>query len=425
MLPPEQILQYGLKREIAMKIVVLGAGLQGNIAVTDLCDSELSPGEKDITIADYDFTKAKDVGDRLKVNPVQCDVTDHDRLIKTIKGADVVINCVQYNWNVDIMKACLEVKSHYIDLGGLFHVTRKQFELHDEFLKAGLTAVLGMGSTPGTMNVMAGYAAGKLDTVKEAHAICACGDFTKTNAVIGIPYSLITVMEEHTMDPWILKNGELISVPAGSGEEVIQFSEPIGPAKAKYCIHSEPAQFARSFKDKGIQEASFKLSLPEAFEDRVKFLADVGFASQENIIIDGAEVNPLKTMVAVINRYLDRYDGSQDGELNDCDVLRAIVRGTKDNVEKEIVVESVIRTSKRWGFMAGALDTGVPPSIVAQMLVNGQITERGACSPEQCVPPVAYFKELEKREMPVYLMEKTPLSSDDFKHLNEVMHRPK
>ena len=408
-----------------MKIVVLGAGLQGNITVTDLCDQELSPGEKDIMIADYDFAKAKDVGDRLKVNPVQCDVTDHDRLAATVRGADVVINCVQYNWNVDIMKACLEEKSHYIDLGGLFHVTRKQFELHDDFLKAGLTAVLGMGSTPGTMNVMAGYAAGMLDTVREAHAICGCGDFTKTNAVIGIPYSLLTVMEEHTMDPWILKDGKLVSVPAGSGEEIIMFSEPIGPAKAKYCIHSEPAQFARSFKDKGIQEASFKLSLPEAFEDRVKFLADVGFADREKILIDGAEVDPLKTMVAVVNRYLERYDGSQDGELNDCDVLRTVVRGTKDNVEKEIIVESVIRTSKKWGFMAGALDTGVPPSIVAQMLVKGQITVRGVCSPEQCVPSALYFKELEKREMPVYLVEKTSLSGNDFSCLNEAMSRPK
>ncbi len=408
-----------------MKIVVLGAGLQGNIAVTDLCDRKLSPGEKEITIADYDFSKAKAVGDRWNVNPVQCDVTDHNRLIETVRGADVVINCVQYNWNVDIMKACLEVKSHYIDLGGLFHVTRKQFELHEDFLRNGLTAVLGMGSTPGTMNVMAGYAAGMLDTVKEAHAICGCGDFTRTNAVIGIPYSLLTVMEEHTLDPWILKDGELILVPAGSGEEVIQFSEPIGSAKAKYCIHSEPAQFARSFHDKGIKEASFKLSLPEAFEDRVKFLADVGFASQEKILVDGFEVNPLKTMVAVVNRYLERYDGSQDGELNDCDVLRAVVRGMKDDVEKEIIVESVIRTSKKWGYMAGALDTGVPPSIVAQMLISGRISVRGACSPEQCVPPLPYFRELEKREMPVYLVEKTPLSNHDFNCLNAAMFRPK
>jgi saccharopine dehydrogenase-like NADP-dependent oxidoreductase len=323
------------------------------------------------------------------------------------------------------MKACLEVKAHYIDLGGLFHVTRKQFELHDEFVKAGLTAVCGMGSTPGTMNVMAGYAANLLDTVSEAHAICGCGDFTKSNAVIGIPYSLLTVMEEHTMDPWILKNGELVPVPAGSGKEMIPFSEPIGLAEAFYCIHSEPAQFSRSFKNKGIKEASFKLSLPAAFEERVRFLAEVGFATQEKIKADNQEVNPLKTMVAVVNRYLAEYDGSQDGPLNDCDVLRAVVKGTKDGVEKEVIVESVIRTSKRWGFMAGALDTGVPPSIVAQMLCKGDITERGVLSPEQCIPPILYFKELERREMPVYVVEKTPLSSNDFSYLNRVMKEPK
>ena len=408
-----------------MKIVVLGAGLQGNIAVTDLCDQQLSPGKKDITVADYDFAKAKDVAERLGVKAAECDVTVHDKLVSVIRGADVVINCVQYNWNIDIMKACLEVKAHYIDMGGLFHVTRKQFELHEDFLKAGLTAVLGMGSTPGTMNVMAGYAASKLDTVREAHAICGCGDFTKTKAVIGIPYSLLTVMEEHTMDPWILKDGQLMPVPAGSGEETILFSEPIGLAEARYCIHSEPAQFARSFKDKGIRDATFKLSLPKEFEDRVKFLADVGFATQEKILVDGVEVNPLHTMVAVINRYLSRYDNAGDGELNDCDVLRAVVRGTKDGLEKEIIVESVIRTSTKWGFMAGALDTGVPPSIVAQMLVNNQITERGTCSAEQCVPPIPYFRELEKREMPVYIVEKTPLSSENFNYLKNVMSRPK
>ena len=101
------------------------------------------------------------------------------------------------------------------------------------------------------------------------------------------------------------------------------------------------------------------------------------------------------------------------------------MKGTKDGVEKEVIVESVIRTSEKWGFMAGALDTGVPPSIVAQMICKGQITERGALAGEQCVPPILYFKELAKREMPVYCVEKTPLSSDDFEQLNQAMNKPK
>ncbi|NLD18686.1 MAG: hypothetical protein GX663_00340 [Clostridiales bacterium] len=267
------------------------------------------------------------------------------------------------------MKACLEVYAHYIDLGGLFHVTKKQLELEEDFKKTGLTAVLGMGSTPGTMNVMAGYAA--------------------------------------------------------SGREMIAFSEPIGAAEAFYCIHSEPVQFAKSFKDKGIKNASIKLSLPAEFEERISFLASVGFATEEPVKAAGYEVNPLKTMVSVVNRYLERYDGSQDGDLNDCDVLRAVVTGTKDGVEKEVAVECVIRTSEKWGFMAGALDTGVPPSIVVQMICNGQITERGSLGAEMCVPPIPYFKELAKRQMPVYCVEKTPFSSSDFMQLNREMYKPK
>lgn len=408
-----------------MKLVILGAGLQGNIVCTDLCDKELSPDPKDITIADYDYDKAKNVADKFGLKAVQLDVTNKVKLIEVIKGADVVINCVQYNWNVDIMRACLEVKCHYIDLGGLFHVTKTQLELHNEFKAAGLTAILGMGSTPGTMNVMAGYAAGKLDTIEEAHAICACGDFTKSNAVIGIPYSLLTVMEEHTLEPWVLKDGVLQPVPPQSGKEMIPFSEPIGIAEAFYCIHSEPVQFANSFKNKGIKNASFKLSLPAEFEKRISFLAEVGFATENSIHVGGTEVNPLKTLVAVVNKYVENYDDSEDGGLNDCDVLRAVVIGTKDGIEKEITVESVIRTSQKWGFMAGALDTGVPPSIVAQMLCKGEITERGAFGGEIGIPAIPYFKELAKREMPVYCIEKTPLSSDDFNQLNEAMFKPK
>lgn len=408
-----------------MKIVILGAGIQGSIVATDLCDPQLSPGEKEVLICDYDFSKAKETAEKLNIQALQCDVTDRTSLLAAISGAHVVINCVQYNWNVEIMRACLTVSAHYIDLGGLFHVTRKQFELHDDFEKAGLTAILGMGSTPGTMNVMAGYGAGLLDTVTEAHAICACGDFTKSSAVIGIPYSLITVMEEHTLDPWILTDGVLQPVPAGSGKELISFPEPIGTAEAFYCIHSEPAQFARSFKDKGIREASFKLSLNKDFEDRIRFLADLGFASSEPVPAGNQSAEPLKVLTAVVNRYLERYDNTLDGALNDCDVLRAIVRGTKNGIEKEIIVESVIRTSAKWGFMAGALDTGVPPSIVAQMLCRQQITQRGALSGEQAVPPLPYFRELAKREMPVYCIEKTPLSGTSFDQLREVMNRPK
>ncbi|MHB2019626.1 MAG: saccharopine dehydrogenase C-terminal domain-containing protein, partial [Candidatus Xenobia bacterium] len=44
-----------------------------------------------------------------------------------------------------------------------------------------------------------------------------------------------------------------------------------------------------------------------------------------------------------------------------------------------------------------ALDTGVPPSIVAQMIASGEIKARGVLAPEACIPPQRFFDELALR----------------------------
>ena len=59
---------------------------------------------------------------------VKADVTDGAALGGLLRGAGSVINSVQYYFNLPVMKACLEAKVPYIDLGGLFHTTRKQLE---------------------------------------------------------------------------------------------------------------------------------------------------------------------------------------------------------------------------------------------------------------------------------------------------------
>ena len=67
----------------------------------------------------------------------------------------MLVNSASYRVNLDAMRACLEAGCHYIDLGGLYWLTGRQLELSDEFERAGLLALLGMGSSPGKTNVMA------------------------------------------------------------------------------------------------------------------------------------------------------------------------------------------------------------------------------------------------------------------------------
>ena len=87
------------------------------------------------------------------------DARDPASLSAALEGADVVVNAADYRLNLDVMRGALGAGAHYVDLGGLFHVTRQQLELDADFRAAGLSAILGLGSAPGKTNLLAAAAA--------------------------------------------------------------------------------------------------------------------------------------------------------------------------------------------------------------------------------------------------------------------------
>jgi saccharopine dehydrogenase-like NADP-dependent oxidoreductase len=55
-----------------------------------------------------------------------------------------------------------------------------------------------------------------------------------------------------------------------------------------------------------------------------------------------------------------------------------------------------------WEEAGSNIDTGMPASIIAQMIKEEAIAEKGSFAPEAVVPPRLFFKELRKRKMVVY-----------------------
>ena len=160
-----------------MHIIVLGgAGAMGRIAARTL--TEYTDIDQ-ITIADYNEERAQEVAASLHKSNIevrQIDVNDEERLRTLLRGADVVLNAVEYVFNLPVLKACIQEKVHYADLGGLFHMTRRLMELNDAVSAAGITAILGMGGTPGVTNVLARAAVNKLDRVDSIKVQLGCSD---------------------------------------------------------------------------------------------------------------------------------------------------------------------------------------------------------------------------------------------------------
>jgi saccharopine dehydrogenase-like NADP-dependent oxidoreductase len=144
-----------------------------------------------VIVADHDIGPAKDLG----VECVTVDVTDRQSLRWALDGAFATIASLPYRFNLEAMVGALEVGAHYIDLNNLFHMTHHQLERHSAFESAGLMAVIGMGSAPGIVNVLAVHAARDLDVVREVHCLVGSIDRTRfrDRPPLGFDYSADTL----------------------------------------------------------------------------------------------------------------------------------------------------------------------------------------------------------------------------------------
>ena len=380
-----------------MHIIVLGgAGAMGRVTVRTLTEYE---DVDQITIADYNEARAHEVAVALnssKLHVQQIDVTNEARLDALVQGADVVLSAVEYVFNQPILRACIRQKVHYADLGGLFHMSRTLLAMSDEVEAAGITAILGMGGTPGITNLLARMAVDKLERVDSIKVQLGCGDQTPSTAPLVAPYSIRTVLDEFTKQPQVFAGGAWHAQEPLTGQEELVFPSPVGRATAIYSLHSECATFPASFQEKGIGYVSFKIAFPNDFLTKLKFLVDLGFGSNEPISVQGVKVSPRE----VLARLLEAVP-VEEVEPQDCDVLRIVATGQAHGQQVEITNQVVVLPYRRWGIGAGALDTGTPLAIAGRMLARGKITMRGAFGPEVCVPTETFFREAAKYAMHV------------------------
>ncbi len=381
-----------------MKFVVLGgAGAMGQVIVRDLAHT--TPGDAQIVIADLNPSKAEEVRKSVqsggtKISTAAANLKDPESLKKAFSGASVVVNSTPYYFNVQVMEAALEAGCHYLDLGGLFHITRKQLELNEKFKQKNLLACLGMGAAPGITNIMAAHAAHELDAVETVDIAVAGVDFVQCNHPCLPPYALDTILDEYALEPWVFEAGKFLAKPPMSGEQWLDLPEPVGRMRAFLTLHSEVATIPLNYQHKGIKNCTYRLGLPAQFHERMKFLVDLGFAEKDSLSVDGAQVNPRAILAAIIGKHPMPTQDPDDAE-----VIRVDVLGTKHGRPASVRMETTVLSNPEWKVSCGALDTGVPPSIVAQMIGLGVINDRGVLAPEVCVPPELFFTELAKRSI--------------------------
>lgn len=396
-----------------MRVIQIGAGTQGIATALDLAWNK---NMERFTLADFNLNRAREVANLCnkkygnRVDPVKCDVTNHDELVKLIKGYDVVINETNYYFNCAIMDACLDAHVNYIDIGGLYVETIKQTKYDKKFKDAGLLAIIGIGGTPGVTNVCAAWAADKLDTVETIDFFCGCGDWGESKN-FEVTYSIETIMDEFFMRPIQYINGEFVEVEPRSGNMTVQYPQPVGEQNAYYLMHSEQGSIPESFKDKGLKNCTYRIGFPDDILGKLKFLHQLGFSRQETVNFEGHDIKPVK----VLKKLMELQPKDPNAKINDCDMIKTVVIGMKDGKKIKYTLDMICRPTKEWPELLGAqVYIGGAPAWAAELMRTGVINKKGALAPELCIPPGAFFAEAAKREMYVRANKTELLGTDDW-----------
>jgi lysine 6-dehydrogenase len=277
--------------------------------------------------------------------------------------------------------------------------------MHERFRAAGLTAIVGSGSAPGIVNVMARYAYLRLDTVEYVRIRDGIVNFAPPPAPLVAPYALDTLLNEFTMNPWTFVDGNYRELTPFSGAEEVDFPEPVGRQTAFHTIHSEPCTIPASFGDKGIREVSFKLSLPKTFEQKLRLLVDLGVSGTEPVTFDGMSIEPRKLLIHLVDRSLEKLDSEPPAAPDDHKVLRVSVRGTRGGQLQDYVMESVLHPHREWDMPTSTWTVGYPGAVTTRLLGAGVIDRPGVYGGEAVIPPEIYFAELNKQGIHVTIAQ--------------------
>jgi lysine 6-dehydrogenase len=362
------------------RIAVLGAGAMGSAAAVLLARH----ADVDLLVVDVDAARAAKVAGRAGANARSLEADE--RVATVLKDVSAVAACLPYRLNLEVMEAALASGCHYADLGGLFHVTLKQWELHDRFREAGLSAVMGIGSAPGITNVLARLGADELDAVTSIDMVNGAVDLSEGGGEFGVPYSAETILDEFTLPAMVFEDGELREVAAGSGVVDWAFPEPIGTQPAMYTLHSEPATLPRTVP--GVRDVRWRLALPRAVHEGFAFLVEAGLASRDPVMTSGGPVVPREVLAAVLNRF-----SAPGGEPADREVIDVRVAGIKGGTGA--VFRAVARFSPSpEGLSAGAFGTAIPIATTVRWQAEGRVPP-GVHPPETAFEARAFVRDLE------------------------------
>lgn len=344
---------------------------------------------EELVVADLDERAASTLAKKLgpKAHGVSVDVTDEQALQSRLRGADAILNTVGpfFRLGPPVLRAAIAAGVHYLDINDDWESTEAMLALDGDARAAGITAIIGVGASPGMSNMLARLAMNELD---EVHEIIAGFDLDAAMPEQrGDKPAAATVHGLHQLSGRIrvFENG---AFALAKPRRRVDFEYPgLGPRSGWTMGHPEAITFPRTFPE--LRSARVVMTMAPSNRIAVRVLTaliDTGLVSLERAggwveRLEGVG-KPVKTPADYIQEIL--AEGSTQ-----LPPVFAVARGTRQGESASIA--GTVRSAPPVG-MGGA--TGVPLAVGLGVVRPILGSKAGVFPPEAIIDPIPFFDAL-------------------------------
>ena len=369
------------------KITVLGGcGAIGSVAVRTLA----AAGDgAEIVLAEKRYELACELArkvDPTRISVLEVDADDPESIKRAVAGSSVVLNCIGpfYRYGPSILQAVIEAGINYVDVCDDLDATVKMLALDEAARKADVSALIGMGNSPGLCNILVRFCAEWL--LSEVAAV----DIYHIHGGEAVEGPAVIEHRFHAMEsdiPMFL-DGKFIQVRMleESGQALVEETEfkDIGTYPVYPYPHPETITLPKYLT--GVRRVTNLGSvLPIEYFKLTMDVIRLGLGSEEPLLVQGHRVIPRQFAVAFILAQRERFI-QESGMSGPCGCLKIKVQGRKDGEPHTYIFSMSSRTG---GVGEG---TGIPAALGAILMSQGRITRKGVFPPEAAVNPLELLK---------------------------------
>lgn len=375
-----------------MRMLVLGAGLQGSACAFDLLNN---PDVTKVILADLKvdnlapFLKSHAALASGRLKPTPLDVRNDDAVLHVMAECDAVQSAIPYYFNLKLAQLAVKAGVHFTDLGGNTEIVMEQKKLAGDARAKGISVVPDTGLAPGMVNIIAQHGINQFDSVESVRMfVGGLPQHPEPPLNYQIVYSIEGVVDYYTTPSLVIRDGKPTEVDALTEIVNVDFPQPTGTLEAFHTAGGLSTMVYRYANKIPVME--YKTLRYPGHAAIMAGVKQMGLLSKDPVDVKGQTIVPRDVFVKVAGDKLKKPASP------DLVALRVVVTGMRGGTKSSRAWQLVDKYDADHGITAMMRTTGYTLSITGQLQATRAIAP-GVHTTDECIPPEQYFAMLAER----------------------------